>query len=188
MLDDTEAHTIKARSTGFWQIMWTHCRRAEVLILVDSHAFIQHIIRPGDKIWNFDQHHDCGYNKSDNQSPFHCGNWAIDRRKIAEYHLVYPEWRRKNPEKFELVPPTTISFEPRDLPEFDVVFVCRSSAWTPSWCDLSWMSFLDYLRTELPELWNSRIATGYVTAPRNFDTKLAAEYRKCSPNTKKSFI
>lgn len=96
-------------------------------------------------IWNFDQHHDLGYDK---RKEMDCGNWAahvMRQNRRSRYNLVYPPWRQEkdNEEKASTFDSRCQTFyEPQGKVKPDVLFVCRSSCWTPSWADEDWLEFL----------------------------------------------
>jgi len=92
-----------------------------------------------------------------------CGNWALkafEQGIMAEYSLVYPKWRVTEPEGDEIPVPKGLPFEYFfDVPEIeyiDVVFICRSGSWTPTWCDAAWFKFIEYFKREQPMLWATK--------------------------------
>lgn len=110
-------------------------------------------------IWLFDQHHDSGYHGQeswDHASKYGltCENWMLPlwlrqpgrRRNI---HVVYPEHRD---DAFDSEPQPAIPIDRRfvfdyqqeEFPAFyDMVFVCRSGAWVPPWCDDQFNQFIE---------------------------------------------
>jgi hypothetical protein len=132
---------------GFWDKVCPH--RPLSFIVAESHLMLFHYLKAMNlrncSITNFDAHHDCGYHK--NIKDIHCGNWVyhgIKKKYIGDYKLIYPEWRVKSPEPT----PTFGAFTFGNLAsvkpeEYDIVFVCRSSCWTPSWCDDEWLKFIN---------------------------------------------
>jgi len=142
------------------------------LSITDSHVDLAFILRelsfgPYD-IYNCDQHHDLGYSYGQ-PSGYDCGNWAyrvlqheVESLKVNSYNLIYPSWRLERPEHLEMESVDSrvkIFYEiPKDLPSFDFVFICRSSAWTPSWADNHWLQFIHW--------WSDHYKTLYFTSFR----------------------
>jgi hypothetical protein len=140
------------------------------LLITDSHLDLyrfcevakQLVGAKGIDITNLDQHHDCGY--YDNEEKPNCGNWVskgTDAGLIGDYYLFYPEWRKGNEED---------GVEECDygLPEpdtYDTVFICRSSCWTPTWCDSDWLSFIHHFRN-YPKLWKNATIAPFVRRAR----------------------
>jgi hypothetical protein len=148
-----------------------------LISIADSHTDIQHLINlfPAKvNIYNFDQHHDIYYGNElpTKESQLNCGNWVgyfLDR--IESYHLFYPPWRKSNSEhKNQLSYANSISYSiPENPPEFHMVFICRSSPWTPSWSDDNWIEFIEYFKINYPYEWNHKLALDYVLEPRPFN-------------------
>lgn len=135
------------------------------LVIAESHLTILELLRQCDvkdaKIWNFDAHHDLGYGMHE----INCGNWAkaaFDEGRLADYRLVYPQWRLREPEHEKEIPvPDGLEFEyyyepPHIDEKIDVVFICRSGSWTPTWSDASWMRFIGYFKTTYPLIWQTK--------------------------------
>jgi hypothetical protein len=114
--------------------------------LADSHLDIirEPVIRDITEIWNFDAHHDCGYNgEEDNYifrgGPYDCGNWGVYAHFARNIRLYqrYPYWHRSYVTRDK--PPIWITHVGKEFPAadlvFDRVFLCRSSAWVPPWVD-----------------------------------------------------
>jgi hypothetical protein len=118
-------------------------------------------------VWNFDAHNDLSYS---NRTTKECDNWAwwaLQDSLIQEYHIVYPEWRLQDEEDFP-IQPSSLHYEiPAELPpRFDAVFVCRSSAWTPSWCDDAWLRFVGHWKAANPNVWKHRRTLEFVQKKR----------------------
>jgi len=147
---------------NFWKKV---CPRKPLLLVVaESHQDLAQLIYRGDIVYNFDAHHDCGYQSDE----LDCGSWA-KTEKISEYHLVYPSWRKDAPEIDNDLRPIIVHHDiPTELPRFHVVFVCRSSAWTPPWADKQWMEFVTYWE-RYPEIWENRLKSPYASKPREWD-------------------
>ncbi len=176
----------------FWDRV---CPKTNLLIVADSHSDIQIILKMGGwKVWNFDAHHDISYSDKKERYPkYRCDNWVdVSRRKksIKEYNLIYPEWRYDDEETSmnhikELYPksfPVNVFhriFD--DLPEFDAVFICRSSAWIPTWWDARWIKFIEYWKKD-KWLWDSKVSCEFALKERSPNMreakKLATEQTK----------
>lgn len=107
-------------------------------------------------VWLYDAHHDCGYQGPDmdvekllEDGRFSCENWMILYKALgAKLHVRYPSWKPWAMEA-EPVPPIKVDRQvdvvgdnnPDDV-VFDAVFLCRSGAWVPTWCDEQFFSFL----------------------------------------------
>jgi len=140
------------------------------------------ITRPMD-IWNFDQHHDLGY---DDRKKMDCGNWAahvLKQNKRSKYNLVYPPWRgdKKNAEPSPSCKCQRTFLEPQGKIKPDVLFICRSSCWTPSWADEEWLEFLKPLeKIACGYPWRARKTVEFVTKARQpgkvAAARMAAEY------------
>lgn len=162
MLDalwDTRTATLLARhiplpgtsgeETGFWD-RFSVARDAS-LYYADSHAQAAGIERrmEVDEVWNYDAHHDCGYEGSvddvDRLGWVGCANWmCYYSLRGAALHLRYPRWRVDAAAR-ELPPrcPVDRALDGDPTSTFDVLFVARSGAWTPPWLDHAFDAFLD---------------------------------------------
>jgi hypothetical protein len=136
--------------TAFWQ-RFTIDERA-ILYYADSHAQAAHgAIREGvESVWSYDAHHDCGYEGTledvQRLGWVACANWMCYYFLAgAGLHVRYPNWRRDALFR-ELPPlcPVERRLDDGTAPRvrFDVVFLCRSSAWTPPWLDDSFDALL----------------------------------------------
>jgi hypothetical protein len=128
---------------GFWDRFSLDA--SATLFYADSHAQAAHAaIRSGiSKIWSYDAHHDCGYEGAledvDRLGWVGCANWMCYYfLRGADLHVRYPAWRSDALER-ELPPlcPVERRLDDGMAPAvtFDVIFACRSSAWTPPWLD-----------------------------------------------------
>lgn len=123
----------------FWNIVTNKPK----IFVADSHAFIWHILKQGSTVWNLDAHHDCEY--SGIVDEVHCGNWALTgilSKLIAEYHVIYPKWRERTPEKKPSSEVVDFSYSLPEPREYDAIFICRSSCWTPPWADYKFRKFV----------------------------------------------
>lgn len=147
--------------------------------ITESHYDLYRILKRNRniEIWNFDAHHDCGYAK---KKAADCGNWAQKLgKKIKSFHQIYPAWRKDNPEPSPLRNPDTIQYEIPEPIKADVIFICRSSCWTPSWSDDRWLEFIKpmsedcvsvpfVMKTRHPNLEEARnLATQYEEMTKN---------------------
>ena len=84
----------------------------------------------------------------------------LEKKLIAAYTLVYPQWRLAEPEA-ELPMPEGLDFdyvyEMPEIEEIDMVFICRSGSWTPTWCDDEWERFSGYFK-KWQWLWNMKLS------------------------------
>lgn len=97
-----------------------------------------------DQVWLYDAHHDSGYQARS------AAGWQVGRTNACEdwmlvhaaagaaLHVRYPGWRT---DAFRLEPEPLVDVDrafddgtATPVP-FDAVFLCRSGAWVPSWCD-----------------------------------------------------
>lgn len=143
--------------------------------VADSHKTIAEFMKTVKSplhVINFDAHHDCGYDQGTKH--LDCATWGAvlrRQRKIKMHTLVYPEWRRREPENGEGKHPHSLVDEviygdwPHEPIAADFVFVCRSSCWMPSWCDQEWMDLRAGLLSRQPL---SVMEQDYITKPREF--------------------
>ena len=122
------------------------------LYFADSHAQAAHaVVCTGvTEVWNFDAHHDCGYEGAWDD-PLRlgwvgCANWMCAYALGgASLHVRYPSWRL-DAQRREVAPLCRVERAIDDgstVPlSFDLVFVARSSAWTPPWLDGHYDAFL----------------------------------------------
>jgi len=134
---------------GFWDFV---INRFKIPVVVaDSHFHIWDMIGSaydGESIHidSIDAHHDCGY-ANDDPEMVRCSNWAHQCRLVHYVDtmtLIYPEWRKEEEEGWDedSIRPEEITTSLPDPQEYDVIFACRSGAWTPPWCDADFMKFL----------------------------------------------
>lgn len=162
---------------SFWEIIDKHA--TAILIITDSHKDINHAFKlcakKSVRVFNFDAHHDIYYSQ---KKVSECGNWVWKHRnKISEYHLIYPDWREQCKEKIPKdFSPTSISysFPVVELPKkFEVVFICRSSAWTPTWYDNLWLEFIHHWKDT--DCWPGRLTCPFVNRERTPNMQEARE-------------
>lgn len=118
------------------------------LLVADSNAHAGMLTAPGggpfEQVWLYDAHHDSGYHPGAAQDiratgVFSCEDWMlVHHLSGASLHVRYPTWRSN---AFRLEPrpevPVDRAFDTgrRNPTVFDQVFLCRSGAWVPPWCD-----------------------------------------------------
>lgn len=94
----------------------------------------------------FDAHHDSGYPQEDGPQDFEqwwargtasCEDWMLTHHaRGTRLAHTYPAWRPDPNEPAPMVPVLTAVDDRTRVPDtFDAVFLCRSGAWVPSWCD-----------------------------------------------------
>lgn len=104
------------------------------------------------QVWLYDAHHDCGYERMPPEqwleaNRYTCEDWMLKPHLLwgAELHVRYPQWRSRALE-LEPVPLVPVDRQIDDGGPVDVdfagVFLCRSGAWVPSWCDSQFEKFL----------------------------------------------
>jgi hypothetical protein len=152
---------------GFWD-QFQFAKNAK-LYLSESHAFAAtrdlsnrfHGKSKGPhSIWSFDAHHDLGYDERAIRSIFrgetYCGDWLLFYAMTtdAQIHVRYPSWKtwafEAEPDYAPGVRGKTLTVErqivdasnTQAMPVFDAVFLCRSGAWVPSWCDPAFFAFV----------------------------------------------
>jgi len=103
-------------------------------------------------VWLYDAHHDSGYGRSiadvRRTGNVSCEDWMMGYRLFdkAALHVRYPRWKTW---AFDLEHKPSISVDrafddgKANKTRFDTVFVCRSGAWTPPWCDWDFQAFID---------------------------------------------
>lgn len=172
---------------GFWDRVMTDEAPKKVFVY-DSHLDLFEIIR--DRIngpvhvTNFDQHHDLGY-RNNNDRHVDCANWArigILLGEIQSYRLVYPPWRKEYPEgEKRPIMGQLVGYEEPQPDPYDYVFVCRSSAWCPSWADDDFMQFVHGLTDKFwpDDTFQSAFEfEDYVFNPREIDREKAYKLKK----------
>lgn len=125
---------------------------------------------PWESVHLYDAHHDCGY--LPNHQTFEdwksggqisAENWLLTHYwNGSQVYVHFPPWRESmgRPTEQPLIP-VSMSIYDGQAPRvtFDAVYVCRSGAWVPSWCDKQFDTFLSEYptphRTEVPQnRWN----------------------------------
>jgi len=158
-------------------------KEPDILAITESHADLFRILKTigNAEVYNFDAHHDLYYNGSLPKKP-ECGSWAghaLKKGMISKYKIIFPPWRKSTieniPSDWENKMVQMIEI-PKQLPKFDVVFICRSSAWTPSWSDDKWLEFIGYWKKF--HIWQYKSVAPYVMKARSPDLKEARKLRE----------
>lgn len=149
------------------------------LWLVESHKTMHDAMRKLSKhfaldIWNFDQHHDLYGPKT---AEVNCGNWAkpFTKGRTHSYHVVYPPWRKEHPDT-EFKGRCDVRYEHPGKLLPDVIFVCRSSCWTPPWSDDKWLKFTQEVRDRYKVINLSTVP--FVMSARKLNLEAAKEQAK----------
>lgn len=130
---------------GFWDRF--DLSAAGPLLVADSNSHAG-AVTGFDEVWLFDAHHDAGYRTTPKQVAergYTCEDWMLAHHNGgAVLHSRYPRWR-SNAFRVEPAPacPLERAFDD-GLPvpvRFDQVFLCRSGAWVPPWCDTDFAAF-----------------------------------------------
>lgn len=158
------------------------------LCVCDSHkdimALCDHLYEGSSfNIINLDAHHDYSYGQL---IKLDCGNWAgmlRKRKRLKNYTLVYPRWRKEFPESedpkhLSQIDRVVYGFWPDKPIQADGVFLCRSSCWMPSWLDKEWLHMVETAKF----ICNDRkpINAPYALRARPFE---AIEFRQLSGMT-----
>lgn len=167
---------------GFWEkIIDTHKCTPWKIVISESHLDIVHLLKmyPDCDVLNFDSHHDLGYDDK-TKDIIDCSNWAaygLALGLINHYRLRYPPWRKEHAEDCPAEVKNLVKMAEYGLPKFvreiDIIFVCRSGAWTPPWSDDKWLEFIGGLRDINPIVWEQRIVLREADLAREFDAKEA---------------
>jgi hypothetical protein len=140
--------------TGYREF-WRRFRLAAgtPLWIADSNAYAATLgfDRQWRQVWLYDAHHDSGYQQSfphyQTSLQISCEDWTYPLHAAgASIHVRYPPWRHRALELdgAPLIPVDRAIDDRRLNPRiFEGVFVCRSGAWVPAWCDDQWQQFLD---------------------------------------------
>jgi hypothetical protein len=125
---------------------------------------------PWESVHLYDAHHDCGYRQNHRsfeewqaRGPMTAENWLLAHYWNGSGVFVhFPPWRESmsRPTEEPLIP-VSMTIDDGQAPNvvFDAVYVCRSGAWVPSWCDGQFEVFLEACpvkrRVEIPQnMWN----------------------------------
>lgn len=139
-------------TTGVERNFWNRFRfqPGSRLYLSDSHAYGAHEQlrrKPIREVYNFDAHHDCGYNGLGLGNAARAENWLLywvfNRARV---HVVYPKWRGRRDSIEDGQPtvevPTRIDQGRAYKRPFDIILISRSAGWTPTWVEDQFWSFV----------------------------------------------
>lgn len=100
------------------------------------------------QVWLYDAHHDCGYyptaetKKQWREGYWTCEDWMVfygRRLGVRNLHVRYPTHRSavftEEPAPYFKNLERKFDDPAEETPTFHNVFVCRSGAWVPPWCD-----------------------------------------------------
>lgn len=98
----------------------------------------------------WDAHHDCGYKGTLEgwraSGKMQCDTWMLKHYDLGSHlEVIYPSWRQEidGVESGPLIPvDRRIDDGSNPTREYHAVYVCRSGAWVPSWCDGQFDEFL----------------------------------------------
>ncbi|MFE9833964.1 hypothetical protein ACFYP4_02275 [Streptomyces sp. NPDC005551] len=102
------------------------------------------------KVSLWDAHHDCGYKGTLEEwragGEMECDSWMLKHHDLgSELEVIYPRWRSKidGIESGPLIPVNRRIDDGSNPPTvYDAVYICRSGAWVPAWCDEQFEDFL----------------------------------------------
>jgi hypothetical protein len=184
---DYAVDTVRPNEKTVWNFWEKVCiGNPNMLIIADSHMDLYNTLLKmrglKAEIVNFDAHHDIEY--GDKSDKVNCGNWGYHGLKngsIQSLTIVYPEWRAKEPETkpdidSKLLKKVKMTHD-WIAGKYDIVFICRSSAWTPTWCDRDWLNFIWYWKTRR-FLWESKISCEFALKERHPNLEEAYESKK----------
>lgn len=201
-----ERHEPKASS------FWGHFRAADVsateIGVGDSHAlalpFFWHLAKTQgvpDEIWNFDAHHDIGYDDVSKLKAWtkagraEAGSWLyvlMNQKKCKKliYEHVYPAWKDHtnegrpwalDKEFSERVHQTCVTdFHWKRLANFRIegIFIAKSEAWSPSWNDKAFVRFVHDTRARLDWLDVTEYGRKPCVEPRAWDERAVMAFQK----------
>lgn len=162
------------------------------LYIGESHLFaIAPEVREGvDEVWLFDAHHDAGYRGKQSLArggdlQWECDNWMAWYRQNGvagkQLHVRYPTWRAwamdREPAPMYKIDRQVIS--EHNMPEgveFDRLYVPRSGAWVPPWCDDEFVAFIEQAPVANIEYASTQPADLLPDVPREFDVDQAREH------------
>jgi hypothetical protein len=121
---------------------WSLITNKPDLYIAESHSSIWPFIakyKPA-TIYSLDAHHDCGYNVL---THIDCSNWGVHALiSGSRLHIIYPAWRKEELENAPSQKPTSINYTLPDPQGYDIVFICRSGCWIPTWTDHFFQEFV----------------------------------------------
>ncbi|MGK7235791.1 hypothetical protein [Streptomyces hygroscopicus] len=149
---------------GFWE-RFTFTSATPPLFYADSNLYAgrltpaHYALCDGDSTaWQevhlFDAHHDSGYPHEHGPASFEewselgeysCEDWMlVHHAQTSRLILTYPAWRPHGDSHPPMAPLEVNVDDQEPVPDpFDAVFLCRSGAWVPSWCDDQFTQLLE---------------------------------------------
>lgn len=146
---------------GGWAAFWNRFTFADDAYCeyTDSNMYAADMV-PGDgaHVWDsiliFDAHHDSGYNVSSveewlDRGRYSCEDWMMVHhvRGCDDLTVRYPQWKPNGPQERipDGMPTKQIVDDGQPIEDlvFDAVFICRSGAWVPPWCDRDFLALVD---------------------------------------------
>lgn len=126
------------------------------------------------RVWSYDAHHDLGYDAEAVDrtifGSYSCDTWLLHYVMTkAEVHVRFPQWMRGydwgEPARY----PDSMDVDD-DLVTtvIDRVFVCRSGAWVPPWCDHSYSEFVEACPVKADKRTDLEFF-GWPSTPRDYD-------------------
>lgn len=119
------------------------------LYYADSHvrAANKRVMAGVTDVWNFDAHHDAYRSVEEVVKAVRvsCEDWTV------LYHIlgipvtsVFPQWAEYRTDSEPKIPMyVSVDTGAEIRPGFNRIFICRSSAWTPSWLEDKFWEFID---------------------------------------------
>lgn len=150
-----------------WSGFWERFRFAEDVQLeyADSNVHAgQMLPNEGDafaSVWLFDAHHDAGYHARSvdeflERGTYSCEDWMVQHAlRGSKLHVRYPQWKIawESSEPDPIVPvDRALDDGARSDVVFDRVFLCRSGAWVPPWCDGDFLDFVEEFPGDVLEI------------------------------------
>jgi hypothetical protein len=162
-LHEPKASTFWQRAVQNWD--FSECIASRV---ADSHAkalpffySLGNIDDVADELWNFDAHHDLGYdalstiNKLSRSGIADAGSWAyvlLSRLKRLQYRHFYPAWKdpsiEPNPWSGSRIAKRVSQLSADKVPwdekvKVTAIFIAKSTAWSPPWNDGEFQKFVE---------------------------------------------
>jgi len=132
---------------NFWEIVTNKPK----IIVADSHLKIwDHLTQTN--IVNIDAHHDCGYQSRKVVDCSNWGQWGVLTGKINKFRQIYPSWRKNSKDTRWLLKPNSIRYSLPKPNSYKLIFICRSSCWTPPWYDEAFDEFVNSSNLEIEKI------------------------------------
>ena len=141
----------------------SHMNNQAAMMVCDSHSniydFVFNQVKKDEEIEvvNIDFHHDI-YTTYVNHGEATAGDWALMLKK-AMPHMSY-KWVKRDDSEMPKKHISTISFEDALQKSYDIIFLCRSGAWSPPHLDEKFIEMANILVSKGPVLAESGIMEG----------------------------